>query len=59
MDRSNVTRLNDDTKMPFGTWVGARLGKIPDSYWRWFLKQEWSSKYPDLVKYAQLVEEET
>lgn len=51
------TKLNDDDRMPFGKWQGQKLGDVPDNYWRWFLTQEWSSKYPDLIEYAQLVEE--
>ncbi len=39
-------------------FMGTRLGEVPDHYWRWFLQQEWSSKYPDLVAYAQYVEDE-
>ena len=50
--------FDDDTLMPFGKYKGQRLGEVPDSYWRWFLRQEWSSQWPDLVEYAQLVEEE-
>lgn len=51
-------KLNDDDVMPFGKYKGQRLGEIEDSYFLWFLKQEWSSKFPDLVEYAQLVEED-
>lgn len=52
------TNLNDDHKMPFGKWKGTRLGEVPDHYWRWFLDQEWAEKYPDLLEYAKLVEED-
>lgn len=51
------TKLNDDDLMPFGKWRNTRLGEVPDHYWLWFLKQEWSDKYPDLVAYAKIVEE--
>ena len=26
-------------------------------YWRWFLGQHWCDEWPDLVEYANLVEE--
>lgn len=51
-------RLHDDDRMPFGKYKGQRLGEVPDDYWLWFLQQEWSHKWPDLVEYAQLVEDE-
>lgn len=57
MKNSNRTKLHDDDKMLFGKWKGTRLGEVPDSYWRWFLKQDWATEHPDLVEYAQLVEE--
>ena len=49
--------LHDDDRMPFGKWKGIRLGEVPDSYWRWFLQQYWSSEYPELLEYAKVVEE--
>lgn len=49
--------LHDESIMPFGKHKGKKLGEVPDSYWLWFLQQEWSSKYPELVEYAQAVEE--
>ena len=52
------TKLHDDDRMPFGKHSGKRLGEVPDHYWRWFLLQDWASKYPDLLEYARLVEEE-
>ena len=52
-----MDRLNDDDRMPIGKWKGTRLGEVPDHYWRWFLGQDWCDKYPDLVKYANLVDE--
>lgn len=48
------TKLHDDSLMPFGKHKGQRLGLIPDSYWRWFLEQDWCDKWPDLVEYANL-----
>jgi len=46
--------------MPIGKYkdAGATLGEVPDSYWRWFLQQEWANEYPDLVDYALIVEDE-
>lgn len=52
------TTLHDDDRMPFGKYQGMRLGEVPDHYWCWFLQQEWAEKYPDLLQYASLVEEE-
>lgn len=52
------TALHDDDKMPFGKHKGQRLGDVPDSYWRWFLQQDWAEQYPDLLEYAKLVEDE-
>ena len=51
-------RLDDDSLMPFGTHKGKRLGEIPDSYWLWFLKQEWCEQWPDLLEYAKVVEDD-
>lgn len=50
--------LHDDSLMPFGKWKGTRLGEVPDHYWRWFLQQEWSGEWPDLVAYARYVEDD-
>lgn len=58
MTLSNRTKLNDDDRMPFGKWKGTKLGEVPDYYWKWFVKQEWANKHPDLLEYAKLVEEE-
>lgn len=49
---STGTKLDDNSIMPFGKYVGERLGDVPDSYLRWFLWQEWCDDYPDLVEYA-------
>lgn len=49
-------RLSDDDHMPFGKFAGQRLGDVPDWYFLWFLKQPWSKDYPDLVRYAKVVE---
>ncbi len=55
--KSNVTKLDDDSRMPFGTHRGKRLGEVPDDYFRWFLRQDWCDDYPDLVEYANQVVE--
>lgn len=54
---SNKRALSDDDRMPIGKWKDRRLGEIPDHYWRWFIQQDWSNKYPDLLEYGQIVEE--
>ena len=56
MEMSNRTNLNDDDVMTFGKWKGTRLGEVPDHYWRWFVRQEWASEWPDLLAYGQIVE---
>ena len=58
MSERNPHALTDDDRMPFGTWKGSRLGEVPDSYWLWFLKQDWSGEWPDLVEYAKVVEDD-
>lgn len=50
--------LNDDYIMKWGKHKDERLGDIPDSYWLWFLEQDWCDKYPKLVAYANLCVEE-
>jgi len=55
--KSNRTKLSDDDPMPFGTYKGQRLGSVPDHWFRWFLKQEWAERWPDLLAYARLVED--
>ena len=55
---SNRTTLHDDSTMPFGKYKGSRLGDVPDSYWRWFIGQDWCDEWPDLVTYANLVVED-
>lgn len=52
---SNRRRLNDDDKMPFGKYKGQKLGDVPDSYWQWFIEQDWCDEWPDLVEYANIV----
>lgn len=54
---SNRSTLHDDSKMPFGKHKGKRLGDVPDSYWRWFLEQDWCDEWPDLVEYANLIDQ--
>lgn len=49
------TNLHDDSIMPFGKYKGKKLGEVPDSYWKWFLAQDWCDEWPDLVEYANLV----
>ena len=51
-------KLSDSDTMPFGDHKDKPLGKVPNHYWRWFLRQDWSSRYPDLVEYAQIVEDD-
>lgn len=58
MGLSNRTERSDDDKMPFGKHKGERLGDVPDSYWRWFLGQQFCDNYPDLVQYANLVDDD-
>jgi uncharacterized protein (DUF3820 family) len=53
-----VSKLHDDSIMPFGKYKGEKLGKIPDHYWLWFKEQDWASKYPDLLAYAKLCDED-
>jgi len=57
MSERNPHALTDDDIMPFGKYKGERLGNVPDHYLVWFLKQEWSGEWPDLVEYAKVVEE--
>lgn len=52
---SNVSKLDDDARMPFGKHKGKRLGEVPDGYWIWFLGQDWCDDHPDLVDYANHV----
>jgi uncharacterized protein (DUF3820 family) len=54
---SNRTALCDSDPMPFGKHRGQRLGDVPDSYFRWFLGQDWCDEWPQLVEYAELIEE--
>lgn len=57
-ERSDMKkRKHDGDIMEWGTHSGKQLGDIPDSYWKWFLAQPWSVKYPDLVEYAKVCEE--
>jgi len=58
MTERRAGALHDDDKMPFGKWSGTPLGEVPDSYWRWFLQQPWVENHPDLLEYAQLIENE-
>jgi uncharacterized protein (DUF3820 family) len=57
MTLNKRTKLHDDNLMPWGTYEDERLGDVPDDYWRWFLRQDWCDKHPDLVEYAQLVDD--
>ena len=52
---SNVSKMNDDSIMMFGTHTGKRLGDMPDHWFKWFLSQKWCDNYPDLVEYANKV----
>ena len=42
--------------MPFGKHKGERLGDVPDSYFNWFLSQDWCDEWPSLVDYANVIE---
>jgi|LSQX01.3.fsa_nt_gb hypothetical protein len=55
---STGTKYDDDHRMPFGKYSGQRLGDVPDSYWLWFLEQDWCDNYPNLVEYANHVVDE-
>ena len=52
------TLLTDESVMPFGKHKGQKLGTVPDSYFLWFLSQDWCDEHPDLVEYANLIVEE-
>lgn len=58
MGLSNRTKLHDESPMPFGKYKGRPLGEVPDSYWNWFLGQDFCDQYPDLVEYANLIMED-
>ena len=58
MGLSNRTKLSDKCLMPFGKYKDQPLGDVPDSYWRWFLGQQFCDNYPDLVEYANLIEDD-
>lgn len=51
-------RYVDTDRMPFGLHKGKYLYDISDAYWRWFLKQDWSKRWPKLVEYAKVAEGE-
>lgn len=55
MSLNNRTDLHDDSKMPFGKYKDKPLGDVPDSYWKWFLGQDFCDEYPKLVEYANLI----
>ena len=55
---NRVIVLDDDSLMPFGKYKYRPLGEVPDSYFRWFLSQDWCDDYPDLVEYANQVIDE-
>ena len=58
MSSIDRTRLSDDDRMPFGVHEGIRLGDVPDVYWRWFLGWDRRDGWPDLVEYANLVDDD-
>ena len=51
-------KLDDDCKMLWGKHLGKRLGDVPDSYFRWFLQQDWCDEHPELVEYANQILDE-
>jgi uncharacterized protein (DUF3820 family) len=57
MTERDEQALTDDSLMPFGKHRLKPLGEVPDSYWRWFLTQDWCDDYPLLVAYANLVDD--
>lgn len=47
--------LHDESIMPIGKWKGSKLKEVSDSYWRWFIDQDWTKEeYPDLYRYAEI-----
>ena len=56
--RGGVVRLTDDDWMPFGKHRYELLRDVPDSYFRWFLEQDWCDEWPSLVEYANVMERE-
>lgn len=58
MNHPSKRRLTDDDRISWGKYKGMRLGDIPDWYFSWFLKQSWSSKFPDLIEYAKCIDSE-
>ena len=52
------TVLTDDSIMPFGKYKGQKLGEVPDSYLRWFLGQDWCDQWPELLEYANLIDDD-
>ena len=58
MSLSKRTKLHDGDPMPFGKHRDKPIGEVPDSYWTWFLGQDWCDQYPDLVEYANLIVED-
>ena len=49
--------MNDDSLMPFGKYKGQRLGDVPDDYLIWFTNQPWCDSWPDLVAYANCIDD--
>jgi hypothetical protein len=45
--------LQDDSEFPFGKWKGNQMQNVPNDFYTWFLKQDWSSRWPAVVTYAK------
>lgn len=58
--KGDTFKVNDDHLMPFGKHKqeGKTLGQVPDSYWKWFERQDWAHEWPNLLEYAQLLVED-
>lgn len=45
--------MNDHSIMPFGKHKGKSLINVPADYLLWFIDQDWSDAWPELVKYIK------
>lgn len=46
-------QLTEDSPFPFGKYkkLGLTMQEVPADYLTWFLKQDWSHKWPAVVTY--------